>query len=69
MIVKVQVPILGNTEKLAALIYNKNRSVQTTMSLSKEIIDMMDGRLKAYFNAKMDGTILVLGKEARKQNW
>lgn len=73
MIVKVQLPLVTNDPDPCALIYNASRSVEYMAPLSepfgKDLIRIMRGRPKAFFHAKLVGTILHIGDEAPWRRW
>jgi hypothetical protein len=70
MIVKVQIAIAGNAPKPMALIYNKGRSIMYETEASSEILKLMAGEVKKYFNASPVGDGKVkLESEANTQPW
>jgi hypothetical protein len=68
-IVKVQLS-LGSTEpNRQMLLYNEDHSVIWQADAPKNIIEAMDGKPKAFFNATLKGTIIHLGTKAQRQDW
>lgn len=58
-IVKVQVPLMTSEEVPAALVYDKTRKHQGFYPVSPELMDLMDGEPKKYFEAE------ILGEEIK----
>lgn len=60
MIVKVQVPLLTNEPVPLALIYNKDKSYETTVP-ARDVAEAMGDKKKAFFNAEIieDGTLEI----------
>jgi len=73
MIVKVQLSIesnvKGHTIGARMLVYNKDKSVVLQSETPKDIANLMDGRLKAFFHAEIVGKEVIVQGEAPRQNW
>lgn len=74
-VVKVQVSVTTNSPVRQVLIYNENRSVSWERDANKDLLDMMDGKLKLFFSAKLipeadgSGSRVQLLEKAEWQNW
>lgn len=68
MIVKIQWPITTTEETPQMLIYNEDRSFQTTWPVTKEYKRFFQNRLKFYVHAKFEKGKLILGKEEKNPN-
>lgn len=66
-IVKMQLSQFPYHENV--LVYNEDRSVEYESPATEEIIDMMDGEEKAFFNAKVENQEIVIGDLAPWQDW
>ena len=64
-IVKIQTPLAGDD---LALIYDEARSF-TLQVPTAEVVDAMQGRIKAYFYAHITDTKLALESDAPAQDW
>lgn len=69
VIVKVQQSIVSSQPKPTVLIYNRDRSFQYEGGLNQDMIDTLAGRPKAYFEAHLERTGLVIGEEVEEQPW
>ncbi len=79
MIVKVQLSIFHNDSHNSSksgyqdsimLIYNEDRSVRYEADTTEEIRQLMNDRLKAYFEYELDDqNKIIIGKEVNEQNW
>lgn len=71
MIVKVQLPIAANVENPPILIYNKSHSIMQTFDFqdSARLINLMEGKSKAYFEAHIEDEVLFLDAIAEDQEW
>ena len=70
-IVKLQLP-LGGTQgaDLPALVYTKDRTaIHQLLTVTPEMIMALDGDVKGYFNATVQGAKLVLLERVEDQNW
>lgn len=67
---KVQVPLVTNHKPLA-LVYNKDRSIQSQIPIDKTIKKLMGNDLKLFFHGTYDDKTeeLTLGKRAPWQEW
>lgn len=70
MIIKVQVSLATNHKKKMVLVYNMDKTIMREFPMNKDVVDVMNGRSKAYFNAnhRPDG-ILEIFDEIETQNW
>ena len=69
MIVKVQLEITSSHQNHRVLIYNKDRSVLWEGDATKELMVMMKGTLKAFFEAKIKNRKIILGRKIPQQEW
>lgn len=69
MIVKVQVPISGNYTIPHALIYNEDKTIIFQTPVNKKLRKQMNGEVKRYFHAHMEGTELHIDSAAPWQEW
>jgi len=73
MIVKIQLSLdsnlKGHTAGSRMLAYNEDRSVMMEMNTPKEVVNLMDGRFKAFFHADIVDGKLEVQSEAPRQNW
>jgi hypothetical protein len=51
------------------LVYNQSRSISFQNNLTPEISTLLDGRAKAYFDADITDSLLVVNHEVEAQNW
>lgn len=66
--VKVQRPVFP--EGAPALVYSKCGTIPPThLPLEGPLKDALGDRDKAYFRCRVEGTLLVILKELRHQNW
>ena len=70
-IVKVQLPLMSNDPQPLALVYNRSRSYDVDMIVSKALIKAMKGQPKKFWYAHYDPETnnTVLEREAPVQNW
>lgn len=69
MIVKIQVSLTTTRRSQTYLVYNEDRSVMHEGEATPEILNLMAGRPKAYFNAEIVGTLLDIRDEVEEPNW
>ena len=69
MIVKVQLSLSTTHRSQMCLVYNEDHSIEYESEASPEIQTLMAGRLKAYFNAEIVGTLLDIREEVEEQDW
>lgn len=69
MIVKVQVSQFSSDGVTRCLIYNADRSFTYEGGLNQDMVDVMAGRPKAYFEAIMGSGGLEIGDEVTEQDW
>lgn len=70
MIVKVQLPLAGSGPTMRpVLVYNESRSIEALIPLTSDLLEVMNGELKAFFHAHMEGTNLFLDDPAPWQEW
>jgi hypothetical protein len=65
LIVKIQWPVTTTEKVPQMLIYNKDRSFQTTWPATEEYKQFFKNRLKFYVHAKFKKGELILGKEEK----
>lgn len=70
MIVKVQLSLFSSSETRIVLVYNKNRKYLWEGEVTKEIEQVMNGQVKAFFYAKInkENKFELIGK-APWQTW
>jgi hypothetical protein len=68
-IVKVQRPLVSNSQDPPALIYNENRSVIMYYPMDAELKRILGTELKVYWWAHIEGDTLHLDKPAEEQDW
>ena len=72
-IVKLQVPIVTNSENPMCLVYSRDRKINGMVPLTKEILDKMDGSLKKFFKVKSieygKNDVLKIAEEVEDQGW
>jgi hypothetical protein len=69
-IVKVQQSIQTGYENPQMLIYDKNRKYTFQSDISDDVKSILNGRLKAYFNAGInDDNMLEIREEVESQEW
>ncbi len=65
--IKVQIPLAGDMSK--ALIYNQDRSIQTTWPVD-DVMGIMQGTKKRYFRATVnDAGVLEILRPSKEQSW
>ena len=69
MIVKVQLPLASNDAEPKALVYNKGRSHQFLLPITKDLKEMMGDDVKAYFDADYEEGKIELYKKVEPQDW
>lgn len=77
MIIKVQMPLVSsdpavvneNGEAVGALIYDRSRTVQRIVPLTKELIEKMEGSVKRFFKATLVGDQIEIGEPVRWEEW
>jgi hypothetical protein len=70
MIVKVQVPLASSETNAPALVYDEARSFNLYFACTPELMERLNGRPKAYFEAKLnEKQELELGQEVPMQRW
>lgn len=68
MIVKVQISLARSDQRV--LVYNQDRSVQWEDAVNKEVLALMDGAPKRFFEAWLNSEGgIVLGAVAPWQDW
>lgn len=69
-IFKIQLPIATSAPVPLALVYNEDRSKHGQFEAGEDLIDLMDGRPKAFFFAKQRPTgEIEIDREAPWQKW
>lgn len=71
MIVKVQISQATSAPKAQVLVYNKERTLSYQGDATEEILDLMDGRPKAFFHAAilLNGKLDIRKEVAKKFSW
>jgi hypothetical protein len=69
LIVKVQLSTDITADHRQVLVYDKSRKHQYQMVATPEILELMNGRLKAFFTAEMIGSRIAIGEEVEPQDW
>lgn len=69
MIVKVQASIVTTEDESQVLVYDQAKKYQFQGAMPWDLLVKLNGRPKAYFEAELDGTELVIGDEAPTQDW
>jgi hypothetical protein len=69
MIFKLQISLNSNDDKTHMLIYNKDKGIMFETIASKEVIKLMNGRSKIYFEGKVINSKIEIHKEIEFQNW
>jgi hypothetical protein len=69
-VVKVQRPVATNMPGGGlAMIYNRDRSVETLMPMSADLLEAMGDEYKQFWYAYFRGTVLHLDRQAPWQEW
>jgi len=71
MIVKIQQSLSSTSPVKSMLIYNESRRIFYEAPLTTEVAELLDGREKAYFEARVTPVTkkLEILKETESQNW
>jgi len=69
MIVKVQMSLFSSDGTPRCLIYNETRSFQYEGGVNEDMVETMDGRAKAFFEADMGPKGLEIGNEVTDPGW
>lgn len=69
MIVKMQLSLRTTAEKRQVLIYNEARTVEWQGDASEEILKAMGDRDKAFFSARMRGTVIEINEPVYERDW
>jgi len=69
VLVKIQKSIVTTHKRPQVLVYNKDKSVMWEGDLTKEVEALMKNETKAYFEAKLEGTKVVIGSRVSEQCW
>lgn len=70
MIIKVQLPLRTTApEDAGALLYNRDKSVMTSLAISKPLLARMKNRVKVFFHADIVNGSVEIGEEASWQDW
>ena len=70
MIVKVQQSIQTTEKTKQILVYNQSRTIEYQGDITEEIKEMMKGRLKVFFKAKLSPeNQIILIKEVKEKDW
>ena len=71
MIVKIQISLMTTEKQKTMLIYNRSRSVLYQAPADKDVLEIMKGRPKAYFNAIINKAtkFIEIQNEVNDQLW
>jgi hypothetical protein len=70
MIIKVQLSLMSSDGLVRMLAYDKERSFTYEAVADDDVLDLMCGRPKAYFEAKINkDKLLEIGEEVEEQDW
>ena len=69
MIVKVQLSLASSDGKTDVLVYNQDRSIQYMGAAWPELVEMMGGEHRAFFNAGLVDGDIVLNEPTDWQDW
>ena len=73
MVLKVQLPLALTGDQALALIYNKDRSLEKQVPISRYLLMLLEKeggyKPKAYFEAWVDGDSIVMGSEVEDPGW
>jgi hypothetical protein len=69
MIVKIQLSTSTTGTKQKMLIYDKSRKYRFEDDASEQVKELMNGRLKVFFAARMNGSKIELLEEIEDQEW
>jgi hypothetical protein len=69
-IFKIQVPLGGNVADPPALVYNRSRSREFQLTVTKELLDLMAGEPKKYFRGVFKrGEFSIIEEVHPWQDW
>lgn len=69
-VIKMQLSLETNLDAQQVLVYNEDRSIMYQQAVIPEILEIMKGRPKAYFYARMaPDKMLDILEEAPEQEW
>lgn len=69
MIVKMQLSTGTTADKQQVLVYDEKRKHTFESEATDAVREMMKGRLKVYFAARMNGTQIEILGEVEDQDW
>lgn len=69
MIVKVQMSLASSDGVRRVLIYDRTRRFSYEGGVNEDVVEMMGGRAKAYFEAGIRNGNLEIGDEVEAQSW
>jgi hypothetical protein len=69
MIVKVQVSLATTHDRATVLVYNESRRVFYEGDADADLLAKMNGRKKAFFSARLNGTIVDIGEMVKDYKW
>lgn len=69
MIIKIQQSQFTGAKVPQVLAYNKSQSIWWEGDLPGEIKKLLGDRPKAYFDAEMRGTKILINEEVEEQDW
>ncbi len=67
MIIKVQISLSDGGKHV--LVYNQDRSVQQQFEATEDVVLILGGRAKAYFEAEVKGDNITIIGPAPDQDW
>jgi len=67
IIIKIQMPLAGDMTKL--LIYDKTKKYIGHLPITEDVLDLMNGRIKAFFYADYVDGEFVINRPAPIQYW
>lgn len=68
-IIKIQASLFSSVEEQQVLIYDEDKDIKFQENMSEQMENLMRGRKKVYFHAKMNGGKLEILEEAPDQDW
>ena len=68
-IVKVQLSLATSEKERQCLVYNQKRNLLQQFNATPEILRIMEGQAKRYFNATFDRGVLDIKDVVKDQSW
>jgi len=69
MIVKMQLSTATTAGKQQVLVYDQTRKYSFESDVTEDVKELMKGRLKVYFAARMNGSQIEILDEVEEQDW